>query len=121
MPDTDTRARLWSNLPQIVAAVMLCGTVLGGLTWAFGSIRPQSRIDFEQLQAQVTKIDARLAVAETRLDALPRASDFADWTAHLSRLDAVFEGQRDKVTANSYDIKDLQNKYGTLTTSAPRK
>lgn len=121
MSDRAPRLWIWSNMPQIAAAVLLCGTVFGVLTYLFGGFRPQSQIDMDQQKAAIVRLESRQAVAETRLDALPRASDFAEWAAHLSRLDAVYEGQRDKVTANGYDIKDLQNKYGSLTTSAPRK
>lgn len=90
------------------------------MTFLTGGLRPQSQIDLAALTERVTKSESRVAVCESKLDGLPRASDFQDWVGHFQRLDAVFEAQRDQVTQNKYDIRDLQNKYQALTTVPTR-
>jgi hypothetical protein len=50
-----------------------------------------------------------------------RQQDITEWTGHLTRLDGAFEAQRDKVAQAQYDIKDLQQKYQQLTTTAPTR
>jgi hypothetical protein len=113
--------QLWAASPRVLFMITALTVVYAILTFMTGGIRPQTQIDLEDLKRQETGLASKVAVCESRLDALPRASDFSDWVAHLSRLDAVFEAQRDQVTQNKYDIKDLANKYQSLTTTPPRK
>lgn len=110
--------QIWAAAPQLSGIIAAITVVLAVLTWSLGGVRPQSQIELDALKAEVVKAQSRLAVIESRIEALPRAQDYADWTAHLSRLDAVFEAQRDKLTAATYDIKDVQNRVQTLS-SAP--
>lgn len=111
-------AQIWDGVGKGPGVVIILGVVYALVIWGVGPIKPQGQIELDAQKAAIVRLESRAAVAETRLDALPRASDFADWTAHLSRLDAVFEAQRDKITASGYDVKDLQNKYGALTSTA---
>lgn len=115
---TDTQPTIWGQLwaaaPQISAVVAGLTVVIGIMAWMFGGVRPQSQIDLDNLKVLSAKLEAQQQVIVSRLDALPRASDFADWTAHLARLDAVFDGQREKITQSIYDIKDLNSRYQTM-------
>jgi hypothetical protein len=112
---------LWAAAPRISMIVAACAFLWGVVTFSTGGIRPQSQIDLENLKEKQTSLGSRVAVCESRLDQMPRTQDIADWTAHFSRLDAVFEGQRELVTQEKYDIKDLFSKYQALTTAPPRK
>ena len=141
-PDGRAPKPAWATPGKIAAGIVTSGAIvalllnlMGGL---FGGLRPQSQIDLAELQksnaALKTQIDA-VTVAEasdkalvlaqidtvkqlfaTRLDAMWRPSDYADRDAHLSRLDTVFDGLRDKTTDNGYAIKGLQDRYTALTT-----
>lgn len=103
-----------SNIYAVVATLVIGFGLFSGL---FGGFKPQSQVDLDAQKAVGVDLGLRVAVLESRMNALPRASDYAEWVAHLSRLDAVYEGQRDKVTALSYDSKDLAAKYQSLTTT----
>lgn len=113
--------QVWAAAPRILIMITALTVMYGVLTWMTGGVRPQSQIDLDNLKSTQINLSSRVAVCESRLDTIPRNSDFANWEAHLSRLDAVFEAQRDQVTQNKYDIKDLLNKYQALTTTPPRK
>jgi hypothetical protein len=113
--------QLWAAAPRLLIMISALTVMYAVLTWLTGGVRPQSQIDLDNLKSTQTGLASRVAVCESRLDALPRTADFSNWEAHLSRLDAVFEAQRDQVTQNKYDIKDLMNKYQALTTVPPRK
>jgi hypothetical protein len=121
----------------IVAAAVI-SLLFQPITWVTGGLRPQSQIEIDNAKQKTADLSARLdtqiaieasdkaqilasidnlrQLFATRLDAMWRPSDFAERDSHLSRLDTVFEGQRDKITDYGYAIKDLQNRYQALTT-----
>lgn len=119
--DTSFWQGLWAAAPRIALMVAAASFVWAIMTFATGGIRPQSQIDLENLKEKQTNLASRVAVCESRLDQMPRSQDFADWTAHLSRLDAVFEAQRNQVSQSQFDIKDLMSKYQGLTTTPNRR
>lgn len=98
--------QIWSNLPRILIVISTLSVLYAVLTWFTGGLRPQSQIDLENLKLQMSEMRSGVAVCNSRLDALPRASDFAEWQAHLSRLDAVYDSLRDRLTAEEYATKD---------------
>lgn len=110
MSDTRAPGWIWANMPHITAAAALCVIVAGAFTWMFGGFQPQSQI-----------MQERLAKAEARLDTMPRPKDFSDWEGHLHDLDGKYEALKQKSADTEYNIRDLTNKYGGLTTSAARK
>ena len=109
---SDTSGSIWTQLwaasPRISAIVGALGVFYVALTFVSGPLRSQSQIDLEALKTEVSDLKSGQAVCTTRLDALPRASDFSGWESHLSRLDAVFDALRDRVTATEYAIKANQ-------------
>lgn len=132
----------WLTISKIGEALIVGAAVISLLfqpiTWVTGGLKPQSQIDLADAVKTNALLSARLdALTATeaankaqaltavdnvkqlfaaRLDAMWRPSDFADRDAHLSKLDTVLEGLRDKTTDNGYAIKDLQQKYQALTT-----
>lgn len=113
--------QVWAIGPRIAVMGAAFGVLWAVVTFYMGPLRPQSQIDLDDVKKQETSLASRVAVCESRLDQIPRAQDFSGWEAHLSRLDAVFEAQRDTVTQNKYDIKDLAAKYQALTTTPNRR
>jgi hypothetical protein len=132
----------WATPGKVIAGILATGGVVAVLsqpvTFLFGGLRPQSQIDVANLQKDnlalaarldtmtateasdkallLAQIEAAKQLFTTRLEAMWRPTEFADRDAHLSRLDAVFEAQRNIVTDHTYDIKDLREKYQALTT-----
>lgn len=105
---------LWTNLPQLAAAAGLCVLVLGGFTYLFGGFQPK-------LQTDLTDARDRLARLEAKMDTLPRSKDFSDWEGHLSKLDGRADGLEHRMSEGEYGIRDLVNKYGSLTSTGARK
>lgn len=143
MSDTPARSHgiwVWSNLPQLAAAVLLIGALWGVGTYLFGGFQPKSQIDLRDALERLTKVEAAQASAaqialsdrtanttaieaakqilNSRLDAMPRSKDFSDWEGHLSKLDGRADAGEHRISDAEYNIRDLTNKYGALTSTA---
>lgn len=66
------------------------------------------------------RIDAAQQLFTSRLDAMWRPSDYADRDSHLSRLDAVYDAIRNRVTDVEYSVKDLTKQMGGLSSTPVR-
>lgn len=131
---------IWDNLPQLAAAALLCGILWGTLTFLFGGFQPKSQVDLHDALDRLTKLEAVQASAgqtsisdrtanttaieaakqiiNSRLDAMPRTKDFSDWEGHLSKLDGRADAAEHRISDAEYNIRDLTNKYGALTSTA---
>lgn len=134
---------IWANLPQVASAATLCVIVGGLFTYLFGGFQPKSQIDLADARDRVAKLEAaqtltnqtaasdrtatNLAIEAAkqlfngRLDTMPRPKDFSDWEGHLSKLDGRADGFEHRISDAEYNIRDLANKYGSLTTTGARK
>jgi peptidoglycan hydrolase CwlO-like protein len=120
--------QVWASLPRLSLILAALGVLYSCLGFLTGGVRPQTQVDLDKLKDTVTNLQSSVAVCQSKQDAMPRSSDFEGWQGHFSRLDAVFESQREKVTQAQYDIKDIQAeiadlkaRYLALTTTTPAR
>jgi hypothetical protein len=147
MSDTRAPGWIWANMPHITAAAALCVIVAGVFTWMFGGFQPKSQIDLRDALERLTKletaqastgqtaisdrtatttaIEATKELFRTELKAWPlpreQSAQASGFDSHLSKLDGRADASEHRISDAEYNIRDLTNKYGTLTTSAPRK
>lgn len=147
MSDRAPGTWVWSNLPQLASAVALGAGVLAAFTYLFGGFQPKSQIDLRDALERLTKVEAAQASAaqtgvsdrtanttaieaakelfRTELKAWPlpreQSAQASGFDSHLSKLDGRADGLEHRTSDAEYSIRDLTNKYGSLTSSAPRK
>ena len=103
-------------LPRLTALAAGLGVIYAALSWGIGSVRPQSQIDIADLKSEYADLKAQVAVHQERLDALPRAQDFADWKEHLHALDGRADAIDRELHQDEIDFAKVQTQVQGLTT-----
>lgn len=113
--------QIFRSLPAVLLIAGVIGLLYSPLSWLTGGFRPQTQIDVETLKAQSSDLRSQVAVCNSRLDAMPRSSDFAGWEAHLSRLDARLDALGDAQAQDRLTNKETAVRVQNLTALGGRR
>lgn len=138
---------IWTNLPQVASAATLCVFFIGILTWMVGGFTPKSQADLTDARERVAKLELALnstnqtaasdkAATNAAIEAakqlfytelkawpLPRelSAQASGFDSHMSKLDGRVDGLEHRIGEAEFGIRDLGNKYNSLTTTGARK
>lgn len=93
MPEQVTAEKVKGYASTVASGLVIAGSMAAFLVWMTGGLSPGSKVQADALTSKVDTMAQGIASIQSRLDALPRPSDFTQLQQQITAIQAQSESR----------------------------